>query len=233
VDGRELKNVHYAMEYLTQQNRINAGAHVPGDQRISAKGKTVVVIGGGDTGSDCIGTAHRQGAKEIFQFEIMPQPPERGGQNEPWPVWPKVMRTSTSQEEGCHRKWCVLTKKLTGQGEIITALEGCEVEWTADDDGRMQMKEVPGSEFSMGCDLVLLAMGFVHVVHEGLVSELGVDLDARGNIVRDEDYMTTEPGVFVAGDAGRGASLVVWAINEGREAAESIDRWLTKHGKYK
>jgi glutamate synthase (NADPH/NADH) small chain len=229
VEGRDLKNVHYAMEFLTQQNRINAGEHITGDVRISAKGKHVVVIGGGDTGSDCIGTSIRQGAKSVTQLEIMPQPPMRDQRREPWPQYPRIFKTSTSQEEGCERKFCVLTKKLHGAGGLVKELHGCEVQWDADANGRMTMTELSGSEFVLPAELVLLAMGFVHVQHAGLVEQLGVELDARGNIVRDGESMTNEAGVFVAGDSGRGASLVVWAINEGRQAAASVSRWLKRN----
>jgi glutamate synthase (NADPH) small chain len=229
VDGRSLRNVHYAMEYLSQQNRLNAGDLVTPHDRISAAGKRVVVIGGGDTGSDCIGTARRQGAAEIHQFEILPEPPDRDERREPWPIWPKIKRTSSSQEEGCMRRWSVLTKKLTGQSEQVAELHGCEVAWAVDADGKWAMSEVEGSEFSMPVDLVLLAMGFVHVVHDGLVKDLGVDLDQRGNVKADESHMTSRPGVFSAGDTHRGASLVVWAIREGRDAAAAINTWLKQN----
>ncbi|MBN1553814.1 MAG: glutamate synthase subunit beta [Phycisphaerae bacterium] len=230
IPGRGLDNVHFAMEYLTQQNRVNAGAEIPPEKRVHAEGKVVVVIGGGDTGSDCIGTANRQGAKEVRQFEILPEPPKQRAFENPWPTWPTIFRTSTSQEEGCSRRWCVLTKKLSGVGATVRRLHGCGVEWTRGESGRMSMKEAPGSDFSMDVDLVLLAMGFVHVVHSGLVEELGVNLDGRGNIEIDENFMTSQPGVFAAGDTQRGASLVVWGIREGRDAAEGIDRWLKKEG---
>jgi glutamate synthase (NADPH/NADH) small chain len=226
IPGRGLENVHFALEYLTQQNRINDGAKISSEKRINAKGKVVVVIGGGDTGSDCIGTANRQGAKEVHQFEILPEPPKERAFENPWPTWPTIFRTSSSQEEGSARKWCILTKKLSGLGATVRTLHGCQVEWTRDESGRMSMKEIPGSDFTMDVDLVLLAMGFVHVVHTGLVEELGLNLDPRGNIVIDENFMTSQPGVFSAGDARRGASLVVWGIRDGRDAAAGVDQWL-------
>jgi glutamate synthase (NADPH) small chain len=226
VPGRELDNVHFAMDFLTQQNRLNAGELPPVDQRISAEGKIVVVIGGGDTGSDCIGTARRQGAKEIHQYEILPEPPRQRPIDQPWPTWPRILRTSSSQEEGCHRRWCVLTKKLSGVGTKVSKLHGCEVEWVTDESGRRTLRELPGTEFTQPVDLVLLAMGFVHVLHRGIVEDLGLDRDKRGNVVVGGEYQTSETGIFAAGDSCRGASLVVWGIHEGREAAAAIDRWL-------
>ncbi len=227
VPGRGLENVHFAMDYLAQQNRLNAGEEVPEADRIDAAGKIVVVIGGGDTGSDCVGTARRQGAEEIHQIEILPKPPDTTPDDTPWPTWPRVLRTSTSHEEGCKRRWCVLTKRLTGVGVRVSRLHGCEVEWERTG-GEWKMKEVPGTEFSMPVDLVLLAMGFLHVAHSGLVESMGLDLDDRGNVVTDENLMTSEPGVFAAGDTVRGASLIVHAIRNGREAAEGIDRYLSE-----
>jgi len=226
VPGRDLENVHFAMEYLTQQNRINAGEDLDDSRRIDAKGKVVVVIGGGDTGSDCVGTARRQGAEEVHQFEILPKPPEGANPQTPWPIWPRILRTSTSHEEGCSRRWCVLTKEFTGTGGRISQLRGCQVEWTRTG-GKWQTAELAGSEFTMDVDLVLLAMGFTHVAHAGLVDNLGLELDASGNLAVDEDHQTSRPGVFAAGDAALGASLVVRAIAEGRNVAASIDRWLS------
>jgi len=228
VAGRGLENVHFAMEYLTQQNRVNAGEALgPDERRIIAKDKIVVVIGGGDTGSDCVGTARRQGAREIHQFEILPKPPETVNPQTPWPAWPTILRTSTSHEEGCHRRWCVLTKRLSGLGVAVSELHGCEVDW-ADGPRGPAMTEKPGTEFSMKVDMVLLAMGFVHVVHNGVVERLGLELDERGNIRIDENHMTSREGIFAAGDATLGASLVVRAINEGRQAAAGLDRWLLR-----
>ena len=224
--GAELDNVHLAMDFLTQQNRINAGDPVPapGEKRISAKDKITVVIGGGDTGSDCVGTAIRQGAKEVHQFEILPKPPDAANPETPWPLWPRILRTSSSQEEGCHRRWSVLTKRLSGSEVHVTELHACEVDWVPGPRG-MEIRERPGTDFSMKVDLVLLAMGFVHVVHSGLIRQLDLELDDRRNIAVN-DYMTSVEGIFAAGDATLGASLVVRAINAGREAAEAINRWL-------
>jgi glutamate synthase (NADPH) small chain len=226
VPGRGYENVHFAMDYLKQQNKINAGDTIEPQKRISAEGKVVVVIGGGDTGSDCVGTARRQGAMEIYQFEILPKPPEHRPLDTPWPQWPRVLRSSSSHEEGCHRRWGVLTKKLTGVEVRVNELHGVEVEWRQGPHG-WQMTELPGTEFSMKAELVLLAMGFTHVSHDRLTEQLGIKLDSKGNIASDA-YQTSEPGVFVAGDAGTGASLVVRAIKTGREAAGDIDKWLGK-----
>jgi NAD(P)H-dependent glutamate synthase small subunit len=227
VPGRELANVHFAMDFLSQQNRRNAGEFVDPATAILAEGKSVVVIGGGDTGSDCVGTARRQGARDIVQLEILPQPPQERPVDTPWPIWPRILRTSSSQEEGCTRRWCVLVKKLVGDGGQVRELHGVEVAWE-DGPGGYTMKELPGAEFVQQADLVLLAMGFVHVEHKGLVRRMGLKLDARGNLAVDENLMTSEPGVFAAGDAAAGASLVVHAIAAGRKVAESIDRYLLK-----
>ncbi|MCK4600836.1 MAG: FAD-dependent oxidoreductase, partial [Phycisphaerae bacterium] len=225
VSGRGLENIHFAMDYLTQQNRINAGEDQTGEKRIAAAGKIVVVIGGGDTGSDCVGTARRQGAREIHQLEILPKPLEKTNPETPWPLWPNILRTSSSHEEGCMRRWSVLTKKFTGVGVRVSELHGCEVEWTPAGNG-WKTKEVPGTEFSMKVDLVLLAMGFVHVVHSGLVEKFGLQLDQSGNIATDGHCQTSEPGIFAAGDSVSGASLIVRAIASGREVAASVDRRL-------
>jgi len=225
VPGRGYENIHFAMEYLRQQNRVNAGGNVGRKERIDAKGKVVVVIGGGDTGSDCIGTARRQGAGEIHQLEILPKPPGNCPPETPWPTWPNILRTSTSQEEGVVRRWCVLTKRFAGAGVLANSLCGCEVAWEPKPDG-WKMKEVPGTDFTMKVDLVLLAMGFAHVVHRGLVDKFGLQLDKPGNVVTDSDFETSEPGIFAAGDMTRGASLVVHAITAGRRAAEAIDRYV-------
>jgi len=226
VPGRGYENVVFAMDYLAQQNKINAGEPVPAQDRITAKDKIVVVIGGGDTGSDCVGTARRQGAKEIHQFEILPQPPETPPADTPWPMWPRVLRISSSHEEGCHRRWSVLTKKLSGVEVRVNELHGVEVEWRQDKKGRWKMSERTGTEFSMRVDLVLLAMGFLHVVHTNLIESFKLELDEHGNVVVDENYMTSEEGIFAAGDTTLGANLVVRAIHRGRQAAAAIDRYL-------
>ncbi len=228
VPGRQLKGVHFAMEFLSQQNDRNAGVRVADDVAITASGKHVVVIGGGDTGSDCVGTSRRQGALSITQLELMPQPPEQENKAMTWPNWPMKMRTSSSHLEGCERQFAVTTNTFTGTDGTVTTLNGGEVEWKQSDDGRMQMVPVAGSEFQMKADLVLLAMGFVHPVAEGLLKSLGVDLDGRGNVLATEvDYKSSVEKVFVAGDMRRGQSLVVWAIREGRQCASSIDTYLT------
>jgi glutamate synthase (NADPH/NADH) small chain len=224
VPGRGFENVIFAMDYLTQQNKIVAGDALDSVRRITAQDKLVVVIGGGDTGSDCIGTANRQGAREVHQFEILPEPPRAVPSDTPWPAWPRILRTSSSHEEGCHRRWSVLTKGLSGQDVLATELHAVQVEWSLEG-GAWTMRELPGTEFSMNVDLVLLAMGFLHVEHRGLIEKFGIKLDGRGNI-QVKDYMTSEPGIFAAGDAALGASLVVRAIYAGRSAAAAIDRWL-------
>ena len=227
VPGGELTGVHLALDFLSQQNRRVAGdAQFHGEPlALLAKDKHVVVIGGGDTGSDCVGSSIRQEARSVTQLEILPQPPEGYNPETPWPFWPKIMRTSSSQEEGCTRRWSVLTKSLQGVNGRATELHGCEVAWTPGPKG-WQMEEVSGTEFTLPADLVLIAMGFVHVVHAGLVADLGAEFDGRGNVVV-ANWMTSVPGVFAAGDTVRGASLVVHAINQGRLCAAACDAWLT------
>ena len=229
VPGRELDGVCFAMDFLSQQNRILSG-EVEADPAgwINARGKVVVVIGGGDTGSDCVGTANRQGAKEIHQFEILPQPPATRPPETPWPMWPRILRTSSSQEEGCRRRWSVMTKSFLGVEGRLAHLHGCEVDWRRGDDGAWRVAEQPGTEFTMKVDLVLLAMGFVHVVHAGLIDSLSLSLDGRGNVGVDENGMTSREGFFAAGDTVAGASLVVRAIYAGRQVATGIDRWLRR-----
>jgi len=222
--GRDLDNVLFAMDYLTMQNKISAGQDLGGAKVVSAKDKTVVVIGGGDTGSDCVGTARRQGAKAIHQLEILPRPPETRPPDTPWPTWPRIMRTSSSHEEGCERRWSVMTERLGGTEVRVSDLHGIEVEWVKGSKG-WQIKELPGTEFVIKTDLVLLAMGFVHVTHTGLVEKLGLSLDDRGNVLVN-NCQTSVPWVFAAGDTVSGASLVVRAIASGRQAAAAIDRWL-------
>ena len=225
VRGRGLENIHFAMEYLAQQNRINASEDLRELDRIDANDKTVVVIGGGDTGNDCVGTARRQGAKEIYQFEILPKPPEKTNPLTPWPLWMNILRTASSHEEGCVRRWSVLTKKFTGIGVRVHELHGREVQWEQVG-GRLEMMELPGTEFSLNVDLVLLAMGFTHVVYKDLIEKLGLGLDTNGNLSVGPGYQTSEPGIFSAGDSVSGASLIVRAIASGRKAAASITHWL-------
>ncbi|NJD06812.1 MAG: glutamate synthase subunit beta [Methylococcaceae bacterium] len=224
--GRELQGVHFAMEFLPQQNKRNAGDAIPEEIAISAKDKHVVVIGGGDTGSDCIGTSIRHGAAAVVQIEILPKPPEKEDKALTWPNWPNKLRTSSSQEEGCVRDWSVATKSFEGSHGRVTHINCARVEWK-NDGGRWVMSEIPGSEFTLKADLVLLAMGFLHPVREGLLSDLGVALDERGNVKADvNDYSTSVNKVFAAGDMRRGQSLVVWAIREGRQCARAVDEFL-------
>jgi len=226
--GRDLAGIHFAMDFLPQQNKRVAGDEVAG--QISAKDKHVVVIGGGDTGSDCIGTSIRQGAASVTNFELMPQPPDQENKPLTWPYWPMKLRTSSSHEEGAERDFAVSTKAFLGKDGKVTHLTASHVEFEKAADGRTEMKEVPGTEFTIPADLVLLAMGYVHPVHEGLLGELGVARDARGNVKATTDgkgcYQTSQAGVFAAGDMRRGQSLVVWAIREGRQCARAIDEYL-------
>jgi glutamate synthase (NADPH/NADH) small chain len=230
VLGRELSGIHFAMDFLTQQNRRVAGddeARAAPRGTISAKGRHVVVIGGGDTGSDCVGTSNRHGAASVTQLEVMPQPPDKEDKALTWPDWPLKMRTSSSHEEGCERDFAVLTKRALGDGGKLRALECVRVEWRKGADGRMAMQEVAGSAFELKADLVLLAMGFVGPRKPGLVEQSGVELDARGNVKADTSaYRTSVPRLFAAGDMRRGQSLVVWAIREGRQCARAIDESL-------
>lgn len=226
IEGRGLKGIHFALEYLTQQNKIYAGEKIEESELIHAVSKKILVIGGGDTGADCIGTANRQNAAEVTQIEILPQPPTRRTENEPWPVWPKLLRVSSSHEEGGTRMWNISTKKFVGENGHVKKVIAAKVEWKNDEDGNVKMYEIPNSEFEIETDLVLLAMGFVHNEHEGLVTDLKLDLDSRGNIKANDRFRTNIDKVFTAGDARRGASLVVWAIKEGREAAKAIDEYL-------
>ncbi len=230
--GRELAGIHLAMDYLPQQNKLNMGDTIPEEQFISAKDKHVVILGGGDTGADCLGTAVRQGAKSVKQFEIMPRPPESRTASMPWPYWPFIFRTSSAHEEanelagGEIRDFSINTRKFTGENGQVKKLHGIRLEWEKGADGRMQMKEKAGSELELDCDLCLLALGFVHPEHPGPIEQLGLKLDARGNVQVGEDYMSSVPGVFAAGDMRRGQSLVVWAISEGRQAARAVDEFL-------
>ena len=225
IPGYELPGVRLAMEFLTQQNKRNAGddeIRAAPRGSLTATGKHVIVIGGGDTGSDCVGTSNRQGAASVTQLEIMPRPPEREDKALSWPNWPLKLRTSTSHDEGAARDWAVLTKRAIGENGKLTGLECVRVEWAG---GRMQ--EIPGSEFTLKADLILLAMGFVGPRKAGLLAQAGVDLDARGNAAANtQDYRTSDPQIFACGDMRRGQSLVVWAIREGRQAARSVDEAL-------
>lgn len=225
VPGRELDGVHLAMEYLVLQNRRVAGEEIPDEDFISAAGKKVVILGGGDTGADCLGTAHRQGAAEVFQYELLPKPPAERPDANPWPTWPNIYRVSSAHEEGGVRDYSILTKSLSGENGKLKKLHGIRVEFESVD-GRMEMREVPGSEFEQEVDLLLLAMGFLGPEKPGLLEQLGVELTDRGNVKADADKMTSVPGVFTAGDMTRGQSLIVWAIAEGRAAAKGIDRYL-------
>jgi len=224
VPGRELAGIHFAMEFLPQQNRVVAGDRVAG--QITATGKHVVVIGGGDTGSDCVGTSNRHGAKSVTQFELLSRPPEQEDKPMVWPYWPIKLRTSSSHEEGCQRDWAVATKRFEGRNGKVEKLVAVRVEWQQPD-GQLTMAEIPGSEFELQADLVLLAMGFVSPVQKGLLDELGVERDTRSNVKADtEDYRTSVAKVFAAGDMRRGQSLVVWAIREGRQCARAVDEFL-------
>jgi glutamate synthase (NADPH/NADH) small chain len=228
VQGAGLDNVHFAMDFLVQQNRLVAGDPLPPrTERIFAQDKEVVVIGGGDTGSDCVGTSLRQGARQVHQLEILPKPPDGKNPETPWPMWPQILRTSSSHEEGCQRRWSVLTKKFSGRTVRASELHGVEVEWVSGQGG-WEMREIPGTEFSIPVELVLLATGFLHVVHSGLIESLDLGLDPKGNVAVD-DYVTSEEGIFAAGDTTLGASLVVSAIDAGREAARRIDAYLMGH----
>jgi glutamate synthase (NADPH/NADH) small chain len=231
VPGRDLQGIHFAMDFLPQQNKRVAGDPEPvaaPQGTITAKGKHVVVIGGGDTGSDCIGTSNRQGAKSITQLEILPKPPDKENKALVWPDWPLKLRTSSSHEEGCDRDWAVLTKRALGKNGHVETLECVRVEWMQGPDGRWAMQEVPDSTFALKADLVLLAMGFLGPRRAGMIEQAGITLDPRGNVAANTlDYRTSVPKVFAAGDMRRGQSLVVWAIREGRQCARAIDEFLT------
>lgn len=226
VPGRDLHGVHFAMPFLVQQNRRVGQESIGSLPPITAAGKHVVVIGGGDTGADCVGTSNRQGAASVTQLELLPKPPAAADKMLTWPNWASQLRTSTSHDEGCERMWAVSTAQFEGEAGTVTTLRGVGVDWKQVD-GRGEMSEIPGSEFELKADLVLLAMGFVSPVHEGLVEQLGVALDQRGNIsANTDDYASSVPGVFAAGDMRRGQSLVVWAIKEGRQCARAVDEFL-------
>ena len=226
IPGRHLKGIHFAMDFLVQNNKTIAGDVVM--DQIMATDKKVVVIGGGDTGSDCIGTSNRQGAASMLQIEIMGEPPLTRSESTPWPLWPMLLRTSSSHEEGCERQWAILTKAFIGdENDKLKAIKLVDVEWiTPEDGGRPILKERPGSEREISCELALLAIGFKHPQFDGLLDQLGIEIDDRGN-VKDENFQTNIEKVFVAGDMRRGQSLVVWAISEGRETAKAVDVFLT------
>ena len=227
VPGRELPGIYFAMKFLEQQNRRVAGETIPADISLTATGKHVVVIGGVDTGSDCVGTSIRQGAASVTQFELMPRPPEQENKPLTWPDWPMKLRTSSSQQEGCSRDWSVATKSFSGAQGKVTTLHAIRLEWKKDNNGAWKMSEIAGSEFDLKADLVLLAMGYLHPVQQGMLQELGIALDERGNARADtERYQTSTPKVFAVGDTQRGQSLVMWAIREGRQAARAVDEFL-------
>jgi glutamate synthase (NADPH/NADH) small chain len=226
IPGRNLKGVHFAMEFLTQQNKRVAGDRIFSGE-ILATNKNVLVIGGGDTGSDCVGTSNRHGAKNVTQIELLAKPPlQRNEAANPWPLWPMVLMTSSSHEEGVERQWAILTKEFLGDNNgRLTGMKTVEIKWGLNAQGKMGFEEIPGSERIIPCELALLAIGFVGAEKTGIVEELKLELDERGNI-KTTNYMSSEEGVFAAGDMRRGQSLVVWAISEGREAARAVDTWL-------
>ncbi|HTY56858.1 MAG TPA: glutamate synthase subunit beta [Candidatus Binataceae bacterium] len=225
VPGRDLKGIHFAMDFLPQQNKRNLGDSIDPSIGISAAGKKVVILGGGDTGSDCLGTSNRQGASAVYQYELLPKPPDMRTNEMPWPDWPMILRTSSSHEEGVMRDWSINTKRFSGENGVVKKLHAVRLEWKRDN-GRMAMQEIPGSEFEIDCDLVLLALGFLGPEPDTMIAQLGIKLNERGNVACDTDYMTSVPGIFAAGDMRRGQSLVVWAIWEGREAARGVDKYL-------
>lgn len=224
VPGRELKGVYFAMEYLPQSNKVQEGDKV--ENQLHAKDKHVIVIGGGDTGADCIGTAHRQGAKSVTSLEVLPKPPDARAPDNPWPQWARILRVAPAHEEGGEIIYSVSTKKFTGENGVVKKLHGGKVDWVREPSGQFKMQEVPGSEFELNADLVLLAMGFLGPEKNPLFEKLGIELDNRSNVKADANKMTNVPGVFVAGDMTRGQSLIVWAIAEGRQAARGVDLYL-------
>ena len=228
VEGRELEGVHFAMDFLPQQNKRCHGDQIDPAVAIDAEGKHVIVLGGGDTGSDCVGTSLRQGAKSVTSIELLERPPAEPAESTPWPMWRTVFRSSSSHDEGGEREFSMMTRRLEGENGQVRKIHGVEVAFgDPDETGRPRMEEVEGSEFAMDADLVLLAMGFLGPIHEGLLDDLGLEYDARGNIAASpSEYATSEPGIFAAGDCRRGQSLVVWALSEGREAARVVDLYL-------
>lgn len=232
IPGRDLNGIHLAMSYLPMQNKINLGDHVSEEEFISAKGKHVIILGGGDTGADCLGTAIRQGCKSVQQFELLPKPPASRPQDMPWPYWPMIYRISSAHEEAAApighdiRNFAINTQSFSGENGVVKKLHGIHLEWEMQGSRPVKMKEISGSEFTLDCDLCLLALGFLSPESEGPISELGLKLDQRGNVLVDQNYMSNIPGVFAAGDMHRGQSLVVWAISEGRQAARGVDEFL-------
>jgi len=228
IPGRELQGVHFAMDFLTQQNKRIAGDVIAKKEELTAKDKNVIVLGGGDTGSDCVGTSRRQGAASITQIELLPMPPKERSLRNPWPTWPFVLRTSSSHEEGCERLWSITTKAFAGENGKVKSLQCAKLEWLDKrENGGSPWREIPDSCFELKADLVLLAMGFIHVEHGPLVQEAGLEIDGRGNLKVDANLITSVPGVFAAGDSVMGASLVVKALQQGRLAAEGVNRFLT------
>jgi glutamate synthase (NADPH) small chain len=226
MPGRELRGVHFAMEYLTLQNRRCEGDSIADEKFITAQGKRIVIIGGGDTGADCLGTVHRQGARSVHQFELLPRPPDQRATDNPWPQWPNIFRVSGAHEEGGERVYAVSTQRFLGDAQgRVRALEAVKVDMVREG-GRLEFKPIPGSEFTLEVELVLLAMGFLGAERPGMLTDLGVTLTERGNVQRDANWMTSVPGVFACGDMQRGQSLIVWAIAEGRSAARGVDLYL-------
>jgi glutamate synthase (NADPH/NADH) small chain len=225
IPGRNLDGIHFAMDYLPLQNKRCEGDTVDDSQFITAEGKRVVIIGGGDTGADCLGTAHRQGARSVVQLELLPKPPNERALDNPWPNWPNIFRTSSAHEEGGERQYAVLTKTFTGHGRV-QQLHLVHLDFVDDGKGRKAMKEIPNSDFTIDADLVLLAMGFLGPERKGMLEQLGVAINERGNVTTNTQKMTSVPGIFAAGDMSRGQSLVVWALKEGRDAARFIDKHL-------
>lgn len=226
IPGRELNGIYYAMQFLPQQNRRVGGRPVQSGLDVTVEGKHVIIIGGGDTGADCLGTIHRQGAASVHQFELLPEPPEARAPDNPWPQWSHVLRLSPAHEEGGDLDFAIETTKFTGSKGQVEQLHAHRLNWTPGENGRMKMEPIPDTDFTIDCDLVLLAMGFLHPEHDGPVSQLGLELDGRGNVKVDRFKKTSREGIFAAGDIARGQSLVVWAIAEGRAAAHGVDKYL-------
>lgn len=228
VEGRDLDGVHFAMDFLTRQNKINSGKKISEEDMISAKDKNVLVIGGGDTGSDCVGTSIRQQAKSVTQIEILPKPPEKRSEQDQWPYWPNTLRTSSSHEEGCERRWSLSTKRFIGENGKLKQVEVVQVEWRKDENGRWVMSELPGTTEKLDIEMVLLSMGFTQPIHNGLLDALDLEYDQRGNVKVNDKKQTSADKIFAAGDAEKGASLVVHAIEAGKVAAYEIDAYLAE-----